>query len=164
MTFRSWTTSSQFRAGKNLWVGPSFFDNGRRMKVSAVKLGIVEVIHKLCKSTTYMLDPEDVLQKRYRLVMKRARDQKQPRSLRLLKEFLEVVCKFDLIGPLRLPKQHDWQSPTNLPQRALDRIFRRVRRRITRQFTQTYFLSEESDFFILQDGTMGLIPFGWKGS
>jgi hypothetical protein len=147
----------RFQAGKNLWLNPSFFDNGRRMKVSAIKLGIVEVIHK---PSTSKQKSEDVLQEWYRLVTKRARDHDEPCSLRLLKEFLEVVYNLDHQGPEReprLPKQHDWQSPTNLDQEVLDRIFTQVRS-FESQGGEPNTIRWRSDFFILQDGSMGLIP------
>ncbi|KAK5204081.1 hypothetical protein LTR41_010293 [Exophiala xenobiotica] len=155
----------RFRSGwsqeaKKLWVDPSFFDHGRRMRVLAIKLGIVEVIRKLRERNLYVPEPEDVLQERYRLVMKRARDHKEPCSLRLLKEFLGVV--HGTIGQHGLPKQHDWQSPTNLDQRALDRIFTQVQC-MERQAKETssIIINQRYDFFILQDGTMGLLPSAW---
>ncbi|KAK5281325.1 hypothetical protein LTR20_007001 [Exophiala xenobiotica] len=153
----------RFQAGKNLWLNPSFFDNGRRMKVSAIKLGIVEVIHK---PSTSKQKSENVLQEWYRLVMKRARDHEEPCSLRLLKEFLEVVYNLDPAhqgpeGELRLPKQHDWQSPTNLDQEALDRIFTQVRS-FESQGGEPKTIKWRSDFFILQDGSMGLIPLQFE--
>ncbi|KAK5449755.1 hypothetical protein LTS15_008326 [Exophiala xenobiotica] len=154
------------QAGKKLWVNPSFFDNGRRMRVSGIEVGIVEVIQKRPKMGSYMPSPNAVLRECYRLVIKRARDHEEACSLRLLKKFLEVLYNHDKLGrggQLRLPEQHDWQSPTNLDQRALDRIFRQVRR-INNQFRDIYTISRESHFFILQDGTMGLIPLEWEVS
>jgi hypothetical protein len=153
--------SAFFQAGKNLWVNPSFLDNGRRMRVSAIKLGIVEVIRKRPEWTMHMPQPEDVLQEWYRLAMKRARDHEEPCSLRLLKEFLEVVYHLGCGElPFQLPEdceQHDWQSPTNLDQRALDRIFTQARR-IESEAGESFVTNIMSAFFILQDGTHGLHP------
>ncbi len=63
---------SDFRAGKRIWLAPSFLDDGRSMRVSAIKIGVVEVIHKQRDFTTMLLEPEDVLQASYGLVMTRA--------------------------------------------------------------------------------------------
>ncbi len=55
--------------------------------------------------------------------------------------------------PLRLPKQLDWRFRKNLDQQALDKVFRQVQSIMG----DTHFLGT-FNFFILQNGAMGLLP------